>query len=66
MNVLTVKFDIFFVVGIDKKVEKIYTSARKQMLISWLPPVITLHLKRFHQVSSHPLFFIMQIVECCI
>lgn len=40
------------VVGIDKKVEKIYTSARKQMLISSLPPVITLHLKRFHQVGS--------------
>lgn len=35
----------------DKKVEKIYTSARKQMLISLLPPVLTLHLKRFHQVS---------------
>ncbi|KAM4736498.1 ubiquitin carboxyl-terminal hydrolase 45 isoform 2-T2 [Anableps anableps] len=35
----------------DKKVEKIYTSARKQMLISLLPPVITLHLKRFHQAG---------------
>lgn len=43
---------VFFVVGVDKKVEKIYTSARKQMLISSLPPVITLHLKRFHQVST--------------
>lgn len=28
-----------------------YTSARKQMLISSLPPVIILHLKRFHQVK---------------
>ncbi|XP_068179879.1 ubiquitin carboxyl-terminal hydrolase 45 isoform X2 [Antennarius striatus] len=37
----------------DKKVEKIYTSARKQMLISWLPPVITLHLKRFHQAGMN-------------
>uniref|UniRef100_A0AAQ5XCF1 Ubiquitin carboxyl-terminal hydrolase n=1 Tax=Amphiprion ocellaris TaxID=80972 RepID=A0AAQ5XCF1_AMPOC len=36
----------------DKKLEKIYTSARKQMLISSLPPVITLHLKRFHQVVA--------------
>ena len=47
---------VFFVVGIDKKLEKIYTSARKQMLISSLPPVITLHLKRFHQVSTYCLF----------
>ncbi|XP_069558226.1 ubiquitin carboxyl-terminal hydrolase 45 isoform X1 [Brachyistius frenatus] len=37
----------------DKKVEKIYTSARKQILISLLPPVITLHLKRFHQAGMN-------------
>ncbi|XP_058503351.1 ubiquitin carboxyl-terminal hydrolase 45 isoform X3 [Solea solea] len=37
----------------DKRVEKIYTSARKQMLISLLPPVITLHLKRFHQAGMN-------------
>ncbi|XP_010740784.2 ubiquitin carboxyl-terminal hydrolase 45 isoform X1 [Larimichthys crocea] len=37
----------------DKKAEKIYTSARKQMLISSLPPVITLHLKRFHQAGMN-------------
>uniref|UniRef100_A0A3B3TMC5 ubiquitinyl hydrolase 1 n=1 Tax=Poecilia latipinna TaxID=48699 RepID=A0A3B3TMC5_9TELE len=37
----------------DKKMEKIYTSARKQMLISLLPPVITLHLKRFHQAGMN-------------
>uniref|UniRef100_A0A8D3BQW3 Ubiquitin carboxyl-terminal hydrolase n=1 Tax=Scophthalmus maximus TaxID=52904 RepID=A0A8D3BQW3_SCOMX len=37
----------------DKKVEKMYTSARKQMLISSLPPVITLHLKRFHQAGMN-------------
>ncbi|XP_048880172.1 ubiquitin carboxyl-terminal hydrolase 45 isoform X2 [Brienomyrus brachyistius] len=35
----------------DKKTEKVYTSARKQMLISMLPPVVTLHLKRFHQAG---------------
>uniref|UniRef100_A0A7N6C0N4 Ubiquitin carboxyl-terminal hydrolase n=1 Tax=Anabas testudineus TaxID=64144 RepID=A0A7N6C0N4_ANATE len=37
----------------DNKVEKVYTSARKQMLISCLPPVITLHLKRFHQAGMN-------------
>uniref|UniRef100_A0A665UP32 Ubiquitin carboxyl-terminal hydrolase n=1 Tax=Echeneis naucrates TaxID=173247 RepID=A0A665UP32_ECHNA len=37
----------------DKRMEKIYTSARKQMLISSLPPVITLHLKRFHQAGMN-------------
>ncbi|XP_034467294.1 ubiquitin carboxyl-terminal hydrolase 45 isoform X2 [Hippoglossus hippoglossus] len=37
----------------DKKLEKIYTSARKQMLISSLSPVITLHLKRFHQAGMN-------------
>uniref|UniRef100_A0A671VVY6 Ubiquitin carboxyl-terminal hydrolase n=1 Tax=Sparus aurata TaxID=8175 RepID=A0A671VVY6_SPAAU len=37
----------------NKKLEKIYTSARKQMLISSLPPVITLHLKRFHQAGMN-------------
>lgn len=40
-----------FAFHVDKKVEKMYTSARKQMLISSLPPVIILHLKRFHQVG---------------
>lgn len=54
---------MFFVVGIDKKVEKIYTSARKQMLISSLPPVITLHLKRFHQVSTGCLY-LPSILSC--
>uniref|UniRef100_H3D9U8 Ubiquitin carboxyl-terminal hydrolase n=1 Tax=Tetraodon nigroviridis TaxID=99883 RepID=H3D9U8_TETNG len=37
----------------EKKVEKMYTSARKQMLISSLPPVIILHLKRFHQAGMN-------------
>ncbi|KAI2655107.1 Ubiquitin carboxyl-terminal hydrolase 45 [Labeo rohita] len=37
----------------DKKSEKVYTSARKQMLISALPPVVTLHLKRFHQAGMN-------------
>lgn len=50
---------LIFVVGVDKKVEKIYTSARKQMLISSLPPVITLHLKRFHQVRTCYLFLVL-------
>ncbi|KAK0138328.1 Ubiquitin carboxyl-terminal hydrolase 45 [Merluccius polli] len=37
----------------DKKSEKVYTSARKQILISSLPPVVTLHLKRFHQAGMN-------------
>ncbi|KAJ8411503.1 hypothetical protein AAFF_G00163110 [Aldrovandia affinis] len=37
----------------EKKTEKVYTSARKQMLISTLPPVVTLHLKRFHQAGMN-------------
>lgn len=45
------KLFIIFALRIEKKVEKMYTSARKQMLISSLPPVIILHLKRFHQVK---------------
>ncbi|XP_076136314.1 ubiquitin carboxyl-terminal hydrolase 45 [Alosa pseudoharengus] len=36
-----------------KKSERVYTSARKQMLISSLPPVVTLHLKRFHQAGMN-------------
>lgn len=43
--------------------EKVYTSARKQMLISSLPPVITLHLKRFHQVGSHNSVFFSKIIS---
>uniref|UniRef100_A0A8C7UAL1 Ubiquitin carboxyl-terminal hydrolase n=1 Tax=Oncorhynchus mykiss TaxID=8022 RepID=A0A8C7UAL1_ONCMY len=37
----------------EKKSDKVYTSARKQMLISSLPPVVTLHLKRFHQAGMN-------------
>uniref|UniRef100_A0A674MSS7 Ubiquitin carboxyl-terminal hydrolase n=1 Tax=Takifugu rubripes TaxID=31033 RepID=A0A674MSS7_TAKRU len=46
---------ILFIVAVlaDKKGEKMYTSARKQMLISSLPPVIILHLKRFHQAGMN-------------
>lgn len=43
-------FILYYMCISDKKGEKVYTSARKQMLISALPPVVTLHLKRFHQV----------------
>ncbi|MGH0172142.1 UNVERIFIED_CONTAM: hypothetical protein FKN15_067478 [Acipenser sinensis] len=35
----------------EKKPENVYTNARKQMLISVLPPIVTLHLKRFHQAG---------------
>uniref|UniRef100_A0A4W3JZ80 Ubiquitin carboxyl-terminal hydrolase n=1 Tax=Callorhinchus milii TaxID=7868 RepID=A0A4W3JZ80_CALMI len=39
---------IFFV---EKKPEPVYTNARKQMLITAVPPVLNLHLKRFHQAG---------------
>lgn len=39
---------VYFIGG--KK--KVYTEAIKQMLISSPPPVLTLHLKRFQQVTQ--------------
>ncbi|XP_059920824.1 ubiquitin carboxyl-terminal hydrolase 45 isoform X1 [Gadus macrocephalus] len=39
--------------SVDKRSEKVYTSARKHILISSLPPVVTLHLKRFHQAGMN-------------
>ncbi|XP_025240036.1 ubiquitin carboxyl-terminal hydrolase 45 isoform X3 [Theropithecus gelada] len=35
----------------EKKVEGVYTNARKQLLISAVPAVLVLHLKRFHQAG---------------
>ncbi|XP_038655455.1 ubiquitin carboxyl-terminal hydrolase 45 isoform X2 [Scyliorhinus canicula] len=35
----------------EKKSDLMYTNARKQMLISAVPPVLNLHLKRFHQTG---------------
>ncbi|KAJ8391463.1 hypothetical protein AAFF_G00089370 [Aldrovandia affinis] len=35
----------------DGPMKKVYTDALKQMLISSPPPVLTLHLKRFQQIS---------------
>uniref|UniRef100_A0A4W3JBY7 ubiquitinyl hydrolase 1 n=1 Tax=Callorhinchus milii TaxID=7868 RepID=A0A4W3JBY7_CALMI len=35
----------------EKKPEPVYTNARKQMLITAVPPVLNLHLKRFHQAG---------------
>ncbi|XP_064026256.1 ubiquitin carboxyl-terminal hydrolase 45 isoform X2 [Pogoniulus pusillus] len=37
--------------GTDKKLEGVYTNARKQLLISSVPAVLILHLKRFHQAG---------------
>uniref|UniRef100_A0A3B4ED88 Ubiquitin carboxyl-terminal hydrolase n=1 Tax=Pygocentrus nattereri TaxID=42514 RepID=A0A3B4ED88_PYGNA len=48
-----IKTNYLFFAFADKKTEKVYTSARKQMLISVLPPVVTLHLKRFHQAGMN-------------
>lgn len=42
-----------------------YTSARKQMLISSLPPVIILHLKRFHQVTDTFFFSLYRLLVLC-
>ncbi|KAB1275268.1 Ubiquitin carboxyl-terminal hydrolase 45 [Camelus dromedarius] len=33
----------------EKKAEGVYTNARKQLLISAVPAILILHLKRFHQ-----------------
>uniref|UniRef100_A0A8D0CBD8 Ubiquitin carboxyl-terminal hydrolase n=1 Tax=Salvator merianae TaxID=96440 RepID=A0A8D0CBD8_SALMN len=35
----------------EKKIEGVYTNARKQLLISSVPAVLVLHLKRFHQAG---------------
>ncbi|XP_064412337.1 ubiquitin carboxyl-terminal hydrolase 45 isoform X1 [Latimeria chalumnae] len=35
----------------EKKTENMYTNTRKQFLISSVPPILTLHLKRFHQAG---------------
>uniref|UniRef100_UPI00398E332E ubiquitin carboxyl-terminal hydrolase 45 isoform X2 n=1 Tax=Pristiophorus japonicus TaxID=55135 RepID=UPI00398E332E len=35
----------------EKKSEQMYTNARKQMLISAVPPILNFHLKRFHQAG---------------
>lgn len=38
--------------SVEKKAEGIYTNARKQLLISAVPVILILHLKRFHQAGS--------------
>uniref|UniRef100_A0A673LVX8 Ubiquitin carboxyl-terminal hydrolase n=1 Tax=Sinocyclocheilus rhinocerous TaxID=307959 RepID=A0A673LVX8_9TELE len=53
IHMLIITCCIVFMYVSDKKAEKVYTSARKQMLISALPPVVTLHLKRFHQAGMN-------------
>ncbi|XP_030055016.1 ubiquitin carboxyl-terminal hydrolase 45 isoform X2 [Microcaecilia unicolor] len=35
----------------EKRVERVYTNARKQLLISTVPAILILHLKRFHQAG---------------
>uniref|UniRef100_A0A8C3S1P2 Ubiquitin carboxyl-terminal hydrolase n=1 Tax=Chelydra serpentina TaxID=8475 RepID=A0A8C3S1P2_CHESE len=35
----------------DKKTEGLHTNARKQLLISAVPAILVLHLKRFHQAG---------------
>lgn len=38
--------------------EGVYTNARKQLLISSVPAILILHLKRFHQVKGPSFFYI--------
>ncbi|XP_057595062.1 ubiquitin carboxyl-terminal hydrolase 45 isoform X2 [Hippopotamus amphibius kiboko] len=35
----------------EKKAEGVYTNARKQLLVSAVPAILILHLKRFHQAG---------------
>ncbi|XP_010635672.1 ubiquitin carboxyl-terminal hydrolase 45 isoform X1 [Fukomys damarensis] len=37
----------------EKKAEGVYTNARKQLLISAVPAILILHLKRFHQAGMN-------------
>ncbi|ELK00058.1 Ubiquitin carboxyl-terminal hydrolase 45 [Pteropus alecto] len=50
----------------EKKTEGAYTNARKQLLISAVPTILILHLKRFHQnvnVGEKVLYGLYGIVE---
>ncbi|XP_065489057.1 ubiquitin carboxyl-terminal hydrolase 45 [Caloenas nicobarica] len=38
-------------ISTEKKMEGVYTNARKQLLISSVPAILILHLKRFHQAG---------------
>ncbi|NXU73303.1 UBP45 hydrolase, partial [Oreotrochilus melanogaster] len=42
----------------EKKMEGVYTNARKQLLISSVPAILILHLKRFHQVNAKTLLHV--------
>lgn len=62
---------ILIFINTEKKTEGVYTNARKQLLISSVPAILILHLKRFHQVrgqtpliySSAPLVY-KQFFKC--
>lgn len=50
----------------EKKAEGVYTNARKQLLISAVPAILILHLKRFHQnvsVGGKVLYGLYGVVE---
>lgn len=51
VTALTLQIILIFI-NTEKKVEGVYTNARKQLLISSVPAILILHLKRFHQVKS--------------
>uniref|UniRef100_A0A8C9FX06 Ubiquitin carboxyl-terminal hydrolase n=1 Tax=Pavo cristatus TaxID=9049 RepID=A0A8C9FX06_PAVCR len=48
--VLTSQILLIFI-NTEKKMEGVYTNARKQLLISSVPAILILHLKRFHQAG---------------
>lgn len=49
---------ILIFINTEKKMEGVYTNARKQLLISSVPAILILHLKRFHQVKGqNPLVY---------
>lgn len=49
---------ILIFINTEKKMDGVYTNARKQLLISSVPAILILHLKRFHQVKGqNPLVY---------
>lgn len=54
MTAFTLQIILIFI-NTEKKMEGVYTNARKQLLISSVPAILILHLKRFHQVKGQNL-----------
>lgn len=54
---LNLQIIVLIFINTERKMEGVYTNARKQLLISSVPAILILHLKRFHQVKG-PSFFL--------